>query len=54
MRPINIGLTEAQRCGVIELLNRDLADAYLLLIKVPLGCGGATISHPTRTVARAV
>ncbi|MEB3267294.1 MAG: Dps family protein [Leptolyngbya sp.] len=33
MRPINIGLTEAQRCGVIELLNRDLADAYLLLIK---------------------
>jgi starvation-inducible DNA-binding protein len=33
MRPINIGLTEAQRCGVIELLNRDLADNYLLLIK---------------------
>lgn len=33
MRPINIGLTEAQRCGVIELLNRELADAYLLLIK---------------------
>lgn len=33
MRPINIGLTEAQRCGVIELLNRDLADTYLLLIK---------------------
>ena len=33
MRPINIGLTEAQRCGVIELLNHDLADVYLLLIK---------------------
>ncbi|MEO1093835.1 MAG: Dps family protein [Cyanobacteria bacterium J06638_28] len=33
MRPINIGLTEAQRCGVIELLNHDLADTYLLLIK---------------------
>lgn len=33
MRAINIGLTEEQRQGVIELLNRDLADAYLLLIK---------------------
>ncbi|MEL6319641.1 MAG: Dps family protein [Cyanobacteria bacterium J06626_14] len=33
MRPIKIGLTEAQRCGVIELLNHDLADVYLLLIK---------------------
>lgn len=33
MRPINIGLTEAQRCGVIELLNHDLADVYLLLVK---------------------
>lgn len=33
MRPINIGLTEAQRCGVIELLNRNLADVYLLLVK---------------------
>ncbi|MGF1522857.1 MAG: Dps family protein [Leptolyngbyaceae cyanobacterium] len=33
MRPINIGLTEAQRCGVIELLNYNLADVYLLLIK---------------------
>ncbi|PSB09782.1 DNA starvation/stationary phase protection protein [Pleurocapsa sp. CCALA 161] len=29
----NIGLTEEQRHGVIELLNRDLADQYLLLIK---------------------
>lgn len=33
MRPINIGLTEEQRQGVIDLLNRDLSDAYLLLIK---------------------
>ena len=33
MRSINIGLTEQQRQGVIELLNRDLADAYLLLVK---------------------
>ncbi|HEY9631327.1 MAG: DNA starvation/stationary phase protection protein [Oscillatoriophycideae cyanobacterium NC_groundwater_1537_Pr4_S-0.65um_50_18] len=33
MRKINIGLTEEQRQGVIELLNSDLSDAYLLLIK---------------------
>lgn len=33
MRPLNIGLSEEQRNGVIELLNTDLADAYLLLIK---------------------
>ncbi|NJP11849.1 MAG: DNA starvation/stationary phase protection protein [Leptolyngbyaceae cyanobacterium RU_5_1] len=33
MRKLNIGLTDDQRQGVIELLNRDLADAYLLLIK---------------------
>ena len=33
MRSINIGLTEKQRQGVIELLNKDLADAYLLLVK---------------------
>ncbi len=33
MRPINIGLTEEQRCNVIELLNRNLADVYLLLVK---------------------
>jgi starvation-inducible DNA-binding protein len=33
MRKINIGLTEEQRQGVNDLLNRDLADAYLLLIK---------------------
>jgi starvation-inducible DNA-binding protein len=33
MRKINIGLTEEQRQGVIELLNRDLSDAYLLTIK---------------------
>lgn len=33
MRKLNIGLTEEQRAGVIELLNRDLSDAYLVLIK---------------------
>lgn len=33
MRPLNIGLTEEQRQGVIDLLNHDLSDAYLLLIK---------------------
>lgn len=33
MRSINIGLTEEQRQGVIKLLNHDLADAYLLLVK---------------------
>ncbi|MEG3435701.1 Dps family protein [Pannus brasiliensis CCIBt3594] len=33
MRKINIGLTEEQLQGVNELLNQDLADAYLLLIK---------------------
>ncbi|PSR18373.1 DNA starvation/stationary phase protection protein [filamentous cyanobacterium CCP3] len=30
---INIGLSEQQRQGVVELLNKVLADAYLLLIK---------------------
>lgn len=33
MRNLNIGLTEEQRHGVNKLLNQDLADAYLLLIK---------------------
>ncbi|MBF2016574.1 MAG: DNA starvation/stationary phase protection protein [Rivularia sp. T60_A2020_040] len=33
MRSINIGLTEQQRQGVCKLLNNDLADAYLLLVK---------------------
>ena len=33
MRKLNIGLTEEQRQGVTDLLNHDLADAYLLLIK---------------------
>jgi starvation-inducible DNA-binding protein len=33
MRPLNIGLSDEQRQGVIDLLNRDLSDAYLLLIK---------------------
>lgn len=33
MRPLNIGLTEEQRQGVVDLLNQDLSDAYLLIIK---------------------
>ncbi|ACK69529.1 Ferritin Dps family protein [Gloeothece citriformis PCC 7424] len=33
MSKLNIGLTEEQLKGVINLLNRDLADFYLLLIK---------------------
>ena len=33
MQPINIGLTDTQRQGVIDLLNCDLADTYLLLVK---------------------
>lgn len=33
MRPLNIGLSEEQRAGVIKLLNQNLANAYLLLIK---------------------
>lgn len=33
MRKLNIGLTDEQRRGVSELLNRDLADVNLLLIK---------------------
>jgi starvation-inducible DNA-binding protein len=33
MPKLNIGLTEEQRQGVIGLLNTDLADLYLLLIK---------------------
>lgn len=33
MRKLNIGLSEEQRNGVCELLNRDLANSYLLLIK---------------------
>lgn len=33
MQAIDIGLTNEQRQGVISLLNHDLADAYLLLVK---------------------
>ena len=33
MRRVNIGLTEEQRKGVSNLLNQDLSDAYLLLVK---------------------
>ena len=33
MPRLNIGLNEEQLHNVIELLNRDLADFYLLIIK---------------------
>lgn len=33
MRSINIGLSEEQRQGVVNLLNQDLSDSYLLVIK---------------------
>lgn len=33
MSKLNIGLTDEQRKGVIDLLNKDLSDFYLLLIK---------------------
>jgi starvation-inducible DNA-binding protein len=33
MQMMNIGLTDHQRAGVIDLLNHDVADAYLLLVK---------------------
>ena len=33
MPQLNIGLSEEQRHGVVDLLNTDLADLYLLLIK---------------------
>jgi starvation-inducible DNA-binding protein len=33
MRPINIGLSEEQRQGVVNLLNQELSDTYLLVIK---------------------
>jgi starvation-inducible DNA-binding protein len=33
MRNINIGLTNKQREGVITLLNQDLSDLYLILVK---------------------
>ena len=33
MNTINIGLTEEQRRGVVDLLNQDLADAYVLVVK---------------------
>jgi starvation-inducible DNA-binding protein len=33
MQRINIGLTDEQRKGVVELLNKDVADSYLLLVK---------------------
>ena len=33
MRKLNIVLSEEQRAGVVELLNKDLSNGYLLLIK---------------------
>lgn len=33
MRKMNIGLTDEQREGVVDLLNSALADGYLLLVK---------------------
>lgn len=33
MRTVNIGLTDEQRQGVVNLLNGDLSDSYLLIIK---------------------
>jgi starvation-inducible DNA-binding protein len=33
MRALNIGLSDEQRQGVVNLLNQDLADSYLLLVK---------------------
>jgi len=33
MPKLNIGLTEKQRQGVIDLLNQDLADSYVLLVR---------------------
>lgn len=33
MQSISIGLNEEQRQGVVNLVNKDLADAYLLVIK---------------------
>lgn len=33
MRPLNIGLSDEQRQGVIGLLNQDLSDTYLLTVK---------------------
>lgn len=33
MQKISIGLSEEQRQGVVDLLNRDLSDSYLLVIK---------------------
>lgn len=33
MQKVNIGLTDKQRQGVVDLLNQGLADTYLLLVK---------------------
>ncbi len=33
MQSVNIGLSEDQRQGVVDLLNADLSDSYILIIK---------------------
>ncbi len=33
MKSVNIGLSQDQRQGVIDLLNQDLSDSYLLVVK---------------------
>jgi starvation-inducible DNA-binding protein len=55
MRNINIGLTDQQRHGVIDLLNRDLADAYLLLVKTKkFHWDIATVFNTPQTLGRAL
>ena len=54
---MNIGLTDRQRTGVIDLLNHDVADAYLLLVKtkkISLGCSRATIYDPAQVMGRTI
>ena len=45
---INIGLSDEQRSGVIDMLNKALSDAYLLIIKtkkISLGRCGSSVSY---------
>ena len=53
MRKLNIGLTDEQRHGVTELLNKDLSNTYLLIIKtkkISLGCHRTSIPFASLTV----
>ncbi len=55
MSKLNIGLSIEQRQGVIDLLNGDLSDAYLLLIKtkkIPLGCRGTAVPVTAYSLGR--